>query len=67
MENCFHMFQLCSDVYVCLKAEPWLAVKGELGLVLVREMTMLQQSRNKGVGLKISITCFITEKSSKPT
>jgi hypothetical protein len=27
-------------------------VKRELGLFLVREMTMLRQSRNKGVGLK---------------
>jgi len=37
---------------VCLKAERWLQVKRELGLFLVRKMTMLQQSRNKGVGLK---------------
>jgi hypothetical protein len=37
---------------VCLKAEPWLGVKRELGLFLVREMTLLRQSGNKGVGLK---------------
>jgi len=52
---------------VYLKAEPWLGVKRELGLLLVKEMTMLQQSRNKGVGLKISTTCLIMEKSYEST
>jgi hypothetical protein len=57
-----------SCAVICVfKSEPWLGVKGEIGLFLVGEITMLWHSRNKGVGFKISNTCLIIEKSSKST
>lgn len=60
---CVSVVQGC----VCLEAEPWLGVKGELGLFLLSKMTMLWHTRNEAVGLKFTNICLVIEKSSNST